>query len=134
MVKTDIKKNSVKSISKLCSKLNKTIIKYNGNAIIYSRVSTQNQKFGTSLEAQEELAKSYCIEKQYAILDCVHEVRSAKNLTNQEKLIDIINSNNNIQLIICEPTRLSRNLSDFTQLLTTCEEKNSKFFCNTIYQ
>jgi DNA invertase Pin-like site-specific DNA recombinase len=98
--------------------------KYKGNAVIYSRVSTKNQSFGSSLDLQEEISKLYCIQNKYNIVYCVNEVCSAKIITNQKKLLDIIDNNSNIHLIICEPTRISRNLTDFTQLLTLCKQKN----------
>ncbi len=95
-----------------------------GNAVIYSRVSTKNQAFGSSLDLQEEISKIYCIKKKYKVLSCTIEVCSAKTIGNQEKLLDIINKNSSVHLIICEPSRISRNLTDFTQLLTLCEQKN----------
>jgi len=98
--------------------------KYKGNAVIYSRVSTKNQVFGSSLDLQKDISNIYCIKNQYNIKCCVNEVCSAKTIANQKNLLDIINKNNNIHLIICEPTRISRNLSEFTQLLKLCEQKN----------
>ncbi len=117
------KKSSVSDIDNLCSKLRGNQIKSNGNAIIYCRVSTQNQTFGFSLDTQMEASTSYCADNNYKIIDIVHEVCSAKEMNKQEKLIQLINSNENIHIIIHDPSRLSRNVSDFTQLLHICETK-----------
>jgi DNA invertase Pin-like site-specific DNA recombinase len=119
-----VKANSKKSFDKLCNDLNNITLKYNGNAIIYCRVSTKNQTHGYSLDSQEEISKLYCNENKYMVLNCVNEVCSAKTLVNQKKLLDIINTNTNIHLIINDPSRISRNLTDFTQLLSRCEQKN----------
>lgn len=97
---------------------------YKGNAVIYSRVSTKNQVSGSSLDLQKDIGNIYCIKNQYNINCYVDEVCSAKTIANQKKLLDILNKNKNIHLIICEPTRISRNLSEFTQLLKLCEQKN----------
>ncbi len=129
MVKANTKKtnkmskSTLSDIDNLCSSLKKNQIKSNGNAIIYCRVSTQNQTFGFSLDTQMEASTSYCADKNYKIIDIVHEVCSAKEMNKQEKLIQLINSNENIHIIIHDPSRLSRNISDFTQLLHICETK-----------
>lgn len=120
--KNDVKKKS-NSINDLCNALNNKHIKHNDNAIIYCRVSTQNQTLGTSLETQKDLATIYCNENNYKIIDVVNEVCSAKLMVNQKKLIDIVSSNNDFHLIIYDPSRISRNISDFAQLLQTCETK-----------
>jgi DNA invertase Pin-like site-specific DNA recombinase len=98
--------------------------KYKGNAVIYNRVSTKNQALSSSLDLQDEISKLYCNKNKYNIICSVNEICSAKIITNQKKLLDIIDNNCNINLIICDPTRISRNLTDFTQLLTLCEQKN----------
>ncbi len=117
------KKSSVSDIDNLCSSFKSNQNKSNGNAIIYCRVSTQNQTFGFSLDTQMEASTSYCADNNYKIIDIVHEICSAKEMNKQEKLIQLINSNENINIIIHDPSRLSRNISDFTQLLHICETK-----------
>ena len=52
-----VKPNGKKSFDKLCNDLNNITFKYNGNAIIYCRVSTKNQTHGYSLDSQEEISK-----------------------------------------------------------------------------
>lgn len=118
-----VKKLFVSDIDNLCSGFKSNQIKSNGNAIIYCRVSTQNQTFGFSLDTQMEASISYCADSNYKIIDIVHEVCSAKEMSQQKKLIELINSNENIHIIIHDPSRLSRNISDFTQLLHICETK-----------
>ncbi len=114
----------VESIEEIYSKFEKKQIKFNANAIIYCRVSTQNQTNGTSFETQLNSGTAYCKNNNYKIIEIINEVCSAKEMTHQTQLINVINSNENINLIVYEPTRLSRNISDFTQLLHICEGKN----------
>ena len=130
MVKSNNKKVVSKSkhsvigkIDDLCIDFKSNKIISNGNAIIYCRVSTHNQTFGSSLETQMEAGTIYCTNNNFKIIDIVHEVCSAKEMSKQEKLIDIIESNENLNIIIHDPSRISRNISDFTQLLHICEIK-----------
>ena len=119
MAKTPNKQSKTASsdINKLCKGFKTNQIVYNGYAIIYCRVSTKNQISGTSLETQKNLGKQYCTQNNFKINSVINEVCSAKSIDKQNELINIINDNDNIHLIIYEPTRISRNISDFTQLL-----------------
>lgn len=117
------KKLEVSNIDDLCVGIKNKAITSNGNAIIYCRVSTSNQTFGFSLDTQMETSTTYCTDNNYKIIDIVHEVCSAKEMCKQEKLVQLINSHENIHIIIHDPSRLSRNISDFTQLLHICESK-----------
>lgn len=121
--KKNIEAKSSYSVTKLCNLLKNTQINYKGNAIIYCRVSTKNQTFGTSLENQKELSTSYCIENNFKILYTINEVCSAKSMDKQSELIHILNTCENIHLIINDPSRVSRNLIDFTQMLQICDDK-----------
>lgn len=117
-------KNSVVSdIDAICNDIKTKQISSNGNAIIYCRVSTQNQTNGFSLDTQMEASTIYCTENNYKIIDIVHEICSAKEMSNQEKLMQLINSHENVHIVIHDPSRISRNISDFTQLLHICETK-----------
>ena len=130
MVKTNNKKVVSKSkhsisrnIDDLCVDFKSNKINNNSNAIIYCRVSTQNQSYGSSLETQMEASTSYCTNNKFKITNIVHEVCSAKDMHKQEKLIELIKSNENINIIIHDPSRISRNIGDFAQLLHICESK-----------
>ena len=120
----DVDINDDNSIDEICSDLKKKQIKYNANAIIYCRVSTKNQTTGTSLETQINAGTNYCTTNNFKMIEIINEVCSAKEMTHQSQLINAINSNHNVNLIVYEPSRLSRNISDFTQLLHICQDKN----------
>ena len=94
------------------------------NALIYCRVSTKNQTNGTSLDSQEYYCKQYCNDNNLTITNIVHEICSAKTTDKQKKLLDIIDTNNNIHLVFFESTRFSRNVCDFTNLLNKCSVNN----------
>jgi DNA invertase Pin-like site-specific DNA recombinase len=130
MVKSNNKKVVYKSkqsiggkLDDLCVDFKSSQLNNNGNAIIYCRVSTQNQTFGSSLETQMEAGTTYCTNKNFKIINIVNEVCSAKDMHKQEKLIELIKSNENINIIIHDPSRISRNIGDFAQLLHICESK-----------
>ena len=94
------------------------------NAIIYCRISSKNQKIGTSLESQKLLCTNYCIENNFDVIKTINEISTAKIMKKQKKLFEIVNSNNNINLIVYEPSRLSRNLKDFLDLFEIIQKKN----------
>jgi DNA invertase Pin-like site-specific DNA recombinase len=129
MVKSNNKKVLYKSKQSVCKKIDDLCVDFkskqinNSNAIIYCRVSTQNQTLGSSLETQMEVGTSYCTNNKFKITNIVHEVCSAKDMHKQEKLIELIKSNENINIIIHDPSRISRNIGDFAQLLHICESK-----------
>lgn len=93
------------------------------NAIIYCRVSTQEQaETGFSLEAQEETCATYAERKGYTVLKTfIERGESAKNL-NRTQLKNLIryakdNYNNIDVLIIYKIDRLSRNQRDTSNFL-----------------
>lgn len=101
------------------------VVKINNNsAIIYSRVSTFRQQNGTSLESQKILCQDYCNLMNFNVIHNIEEVCSATQMSKQSKLNNIIMNNNNINIVILEPSRLCRNIKDFTILLNKCNEKN----------
>ena len=93
------------------------------NAIIYCRVSTQEQaETGFSLEAQEETCSNYAKNKGYAVLKTfVERGESAKTLNRTElkNLIQYakINHEKIDTLIIYKIDRLSRNQRDTANFL-----------------
>ena len=54
-------------INDISNKLSSKNINYDGNAIIYNRISSKNQLDGASLDLQYELCQKYCEEKKYGI-------------------------------------------------------------------
>jgi DNA invertase Pin-like site-specific DNA recombinase len=104
---------------------NMNTVKINNNsAIIYSRVSTFRQQCGTSLESQKSLCYDFCNIMSFNVVGYVEEVCSATQMSKQFKLNNIIMNTSNINLIILEPSRLSRNIKDFICLLDKCNERN----------
>jgi len=115
--------SSNKSVDNIIDNINK--VKINDKmAIIYTRVSTSRQQNGTSLDSQTVLCSDYCNLMKFNISSCIKEICSATLMSKQSKLNDIIMNNSNIHLVILEPSRLSRNLTDFTILLDKCDKKN----------
>jgi DNA invertase Pin-like site-specific DNA recombinase len=92
--------------------------------VIYSRVSTYKQVQGTSLNSQVSICNDYCKSLKFKVINSIEEVCSSKSMSNQIKLNDIIMNNSNINLVILEPSRLSRNIKDFTSLLDKCDKQN----------
>jgi DNA invertase Pin-like site-specific DNA recombinase len=117
------KHKSSEKIDDLCVDFKSHKLNNKLEAIIYCRVSTQNQTFGSSLETQKDVGTIYCALNNFKIINIVNEVCSAKDMNKQVKLIDLVNSNDNIHIIIYDPSRISRNICDFTNLLRLCECK-----------
>jgi len=104
---------------------NMNTIKINTNdAIIYCRVSTKMQQNGTSLDLQKTLCKDYCALMRFNSGIYESEICSATLMSKQHVLNNIINNHSNINLVILEPSRLCRNIKDFTCLLEKCNKKN----------
>lgn len=92
--------------------------------VIYSRVSTYKQINGTSLNSQVSLCNDYCKLYKFNVVNRVEEICSSSLMSKQTKLNDIIINYSNINLVILEPSRLSRNIKDFTGLLDKCNKQN----------
>jgi len=108
-------------IGSLCNKMS---LRYNGRAIIYARVSTKNQTNGVSLQSQIQFCEDYCKDKNYEVIETVTETKSAKTLKNQKNLVNIVYDNRDINIVIFEASRLSRNLKDCINLMDLCSQKN----------
>lgn len=99
-------------------------------AIIYIRVSSKKQidtndiNRGWSFDVQEKICRDYCNEHNFTITSIIREICSARIMNKQHDLNDIIETNENINLIIMEPSRLSRNIKDFIILNDMCKKKN----------
>jgi len=87
------------------------------NVIVYSRVSTDDQAQGHSLDFQEDTIIRYCKNKNYNVIKCFQEDYSAKDFERPEwkKILAFIKSNQKTSLsigaiVILRPDRYSRNL------------------------
>ena len=116
-------------INDLSNKLTKENINYDGNAIIYTRISSKNQLDGASLESQLEMCQKYCEEKKFKVLKWVREVASAKQMKYQVGLLNLINESSDTNLIIFRPDRLSRNFYDFVDKNKTLDNKKIIIHC-----
>lgn len=96
------------------------------NAIIYCRSSTINQnKFNHySLDTQIFICKEYCNINNLNVVDIKFEICRANKINNQKVLINTIENINNINLIIFDTSRFSRNIYDGIHLLKKCHNKN----------
>ncbi len=94
------------------------------NSYAYYRVSSKNQKDGYSIEQQRDACINYCKTNKFKLQGEVSEIVSAKSMIKQKNLQNLVNLVSDCNLIIYEPTRLSRNPEDYHKLLKTCEQKN----------
>ena len=117
------RKHVTTSLDDITSNLDNVKVSTN-TAIIYSRVSTSRQQIGTSLDSQVLLCQDYCNENKFNVVECLREVCSATLMSKQPKLNNIILTHNNFHLVILEPSRLCRNIKDFTNFLDKCDERN----------
>jgi DNA invertase Pin-like site-specific DNA recombinase len=115
-------------INDICNNFDKQYIN-DTNAIIYCRVSTKNQTFGTSIDSQKTYCQDYCSQNNLNIKSIIIESKSAKSMNTQKQLNIFIGANKNINLVVYEPTRLSRNLKDFIQFNDNCNKQNIKVHC-----
>jgi DNA invertase Pin-like site-specific DNA recombinase len=94
-------------------------------AVIYARCSTskQNNELGQSLHTQIGECMNYCNENGFEISEVISEIMPGHNYKKQS-YYNILNKYKNTNLIIADPSRLSRNVSDATMFLTECKKRN----------
>ncbi len=114
--------NIESAIESISNNLSKKQINYDADAIIYARISSKNQSFGTSLDSQLDICRKYCKENNFKILCEVSEIVSARKMEKQEKLLELLNSNSDFNLVVLEPSRISRNIADFINQLDTVKQ------------
>ena len=99
-------------------------------SIIYARISspTQSKVDNTfvSIENQISKCKEYCSLNNLPIKDVISECISARDMYKQKKLVNTINTNDNINIIFYNVTRFSRNIQDAIDLYKICVTKNIK--------
>lgn len=96
------------------------------NAIIYCRSSTQkqNEYNHNSIEMQTFICRQYCFTNDLNVVSLITEICSARKISNQKKLLEIINKNSNINLIIYDASRFSRSILEGVHILNECKNKN----------
>lgn len=91
-------------------------------AIIYARCSTKNQTvYGDSLNTQMAICERYCNENNLTIIDIIQEVIPGHKFQNQ-KCKEILDSDCT-DLVVADPSRLSRNVSEANIFMNQCSEK-----------
>ena len=96
--------------------------------IIYARCSSKKQNSeitnSQSLNMQIHNCNQFCHNKQFSNINIITEICSATKIKNQKNLLDIIDTRENINLVIFDISRFSRNIFDGTNLIKQCIEKN----------
>jgi DNA invertase Pin-like site-specific DNA recombinase len=96
--------------------------------IIYSRSSTKKQNNininSASINTQCHSCKDFCKNNNLEVKFMRSETCSAKNKNNQKKLLEIIEQFNNINLVIFDVSRFSRNILNGTKMIEKCFENN----------
>jgi DNA invertase Pin-like site-specific DNA recombinase len=115
----------INSINNIINKIDLTVDKKNnGEAVIYARVSTKNQTTGTSIDSQLAECNKYCSDNNFKVVEKITEVVSARNINNQNKLLEFLYEYKDTHLIIYEPSRFSRNLKDGAEIIELCKKNN----------
>ena len=94
------------------------------NCVGYSRVSTQNQTDGHSIETQNQIIKSYARNNKLNIIQYYSDVGSGTKMNKLNNFNYIIDNYNNITLIVSNADRFSRNLSEACHYLDKMKKKN----------
>lgn len=104
-----------------------TISPSNTNAVIYARVSTNEQTKGYSLDTQIQGCTDFAERNGLTIISVLSESCSAGEMKNQRKLLQILDGHSNIQLIAYCMDRLSRNFFDYAMFEKKCGENKITF-------
>ena len=104
-----------------------TISPSNTNAVIYARVSTNEQTKGYSLDTQIQGCTDFAERNGLNIISVLSETRRAGEMKNQRKLLQILAERSNIHLIAFCMDRFSRNFFDYAMFEKKCNEKKIIF-------
>jgi DNA invertase Pin-like site-specific DNA recombinase len=109
------------------SKISNNAIKTSNNAIIYARCSTarQNSDNLQSLTNQVVLCIDYCIQNKLNVIDTIREIHNGHDMS-KLKINSIPDIHSNINIIIADPSRMSRNVSDANNFIIQCKKNNIK--------
>lgn len=95
------------------------------DAIIYCRVSSAKQ----SMNAQIDVCRTYCDSKGYNVIDVVTETSTAFQDHCQPKLLNLISSITNTNLIIYNIDRFSRNVNNCDKMIRTLLDNQINIDC-----
>ena len=106
------------------------------NAVVYTRVSTNMQVDGFSLDGQLEEIKEYCKRNNLNIIgeykDEGMSGTSIKNRTDLQKMLNDISKDKNIDtVVVWKLSRLSRNMADLATTVEFFEKYNVNLICIT---
>jgi DNA invertase Pin-like site-specific DNA recombinase len=124
--KSHNKKQSSIDIDQLTSLITKTQINDPlKQAIIYTRCSTskQNTDHNQSLDTQEGICRVYASRLNLSVVKVIKDIIPGHNATLQS-YNQILDSYSNTHVIIADPSRLSRNVSDANTFLQQCTKLN----------
>lgn len=94
------------------------------SAVLYARISTQEQSEGYSIDAQLKFLREYARKKKIKIIEELTEIESAKNSRRPvfKAMVDFVKKEN-ITIILTEKTdRLYRNIKDYVDIDELMEE------------
>ena len=121
MLKNTINEDIVNSISNLqISKKRKNI---NKDAIIYARCSTQLQTH--SLQTQISICIDYCKDNNFNIINIYKDIQNGHNITKLQ-IYSIADNYKDISIIIADPSRLSRSISNTVDFIEKCNNVDIK--------
>jgi DNA invertase Pin-like site-specific DNA recombinase len=94
-------------------------------AIIYARCSSKYQTINNyqSLDNQIILCSKYCIENNINIIDNITDIIPGHNFQ-LSQLYDVINTKNYINIIMADPSRLTRDVNQCDNILDKCKKNN----------
>jgi len=94
-------------------------------AIIYARCSTpsQNTDSNQSLQTQICMCIDYCNQNNLSILNIYKDIHHGHDIS-KLKIYSILDENSDCNIIITDPSRLSRNISNTMDFITKCNKKN----------
>ena len=103
------------------------IIENRNKAIIYTRCSTKKQNEDNNMSLETQVCNDYCIRNNMIVGEVIREVVGGHNIMKQFKmkqsLITMLDSYTNMNIIIADPSRLSRNVSNADMFLHLCTFK-----------
>lgn len=100
---------------------------YSKSAIIYSRCSTakQNMNDHQTLLIQTMQGIEYCNKKNFNIISILKDIHHGHDIS-KLSVNSIPDTYHNINIIIVDPSRLSRNISDANNFMLKCAKNNVK--------
>jgi DNA invertase Pin-like site-specific DNA recombinase len=130
---TSIRSTSIRSISTNSTSTNSTPTKSTPtnstptDTIIYARCSTLRQERDNlqSLTTQAGLCLDYCIQNELNVVKIIKEIYNGHDMTKLQ-INSIPEEFSNINIIIADPSRMSRNVSDADIFINKCKQQNIK--------